>query len=185
MLLRRRAVTGVLAAVALLLGAAATSVVLARDLVLVERARYAFEPLSAEEVEQWTLPPSVVGRADAEVLDVDRLAGRVSMDVRYVSAGRTQNVAWVDVSHLRSPPEPGDVVAVAYDPRATELVFDLDDPGPSDPQGNGYLAWAPRPPVPPVVEDLAVRAAVAGALGLAGCTVLVATVSAATRSRSA
>ena len=61
---------------------------------------------------------------------------------------------------------------------ADALVFDLEDPGLTDPQRNGYLAWAPPPVVVPVVEDLAARAAAAGGLALAGGAVLVATVSA-------
>ena len=169
-------VVGVLCAAGLLCGAAATSVALAVDLVQVTQERAAFVPPTEGEVQDRTLPPSVFGRADAEVLDVDRDAPYTSMDVLYVSAGRTQNVARVEITHLGDPPEPGDVVPIAYDPHATDIVFDLDDPGLSDPQGNGYLAWAPPPPPRPAVDHVRVRVGVAAALVAAGGGVLVVSV---------
>ncbi|MFC5379983.1 DUF3592 domain-containing protein [Aquipuribacter nitratireducens] len=102
--------------------------------------------------EDLDLPPSVVGRRDAEVLDVDMWrkpdgSRRSTADVVFEAAGRQRVVTWVELIHRDRLPEVGEVVTVAYLPGDPETAFLLDDPGLSDPQGNGYLAYRTPPPL--------------------------------------
>ena len=122
--------------------------------------------------EPWSYPPRIVGRADAEVLDVDRADGTVVLDVAFVGPGREPTVTWVDAGHLDEVPGVGATVAVAFVPFDTEIAFEVDDPGLADPGDNGFRAYdTPAPPEPstgPWVTTLVVAGLVL--LGAAGTT---------------
>lgn len=124
----------VFAVTAALLPRAAASVGMTGGLGLVRAEAAAAGPVE----EAWSYPPRIVGRADADVLDVDRIDGAVLLDVAFVGPGRIRTVTRVEATRLSEVSEVGATTEVAFVPYDPEIAFEIDDPGLSDPFDNSF-----------------------------------------------